>query len=122
MIILMLLPSIKNMDKVKDIIMLNQLLINDSNVIFNPNKFVHYKTILDEKFKYSKFGIDLLSDTNEGLLNTKYREGGKDIPLIHKILYNNFISILQTLDIVNGKLYVNWLNVLPLSLDNNTLN
>jgi hypothetical protein len=118
MIILMLLPSIKNMDKVKDIIMLNQLLINDSNVIFNPNKFVHYKTILDEKFKYSKFGIDLLSDTNEGLLNTKYREGGKDIPLIHKILYNNFISILQTLDIVNGKLYVNWLNVLPLSLDN----
>ena len=33
-------------------------------------------------------------------------------------MYHNFISLLDALFIVNGKLYVNWINIQPITLNN----
>ena len=42
----------------------------------------------------------------------------KGIHIIYKIIDENFKAINQTLTIMNGKYYVNWINIQPLSLDN----
>ncbi len=62
--------------------------------------------ILKEHFKYSNIGVGLL------LENCKFED-----ELIYKIICNKFLSLLKTLSIINGKMYVNWLNISPLTLE-----
>ena len=38
--------------------------------------------------------------------------------LIYDIIYHNYISILNTVRIINGKLFINWINVTPFNLTN----
>lgn len=112
-IILLLLPYINDeiinvYDKMTD---LNELLLTNrfSKDILKQDR----NDVLKTHFKYTNMGIGLFDvDNNIDLLDAEY---GK---LIYKIIYHNFISIIDTLSIVNGKLYVNWLNIIPLNLTN----
>jgi hypothetical protein len=112
-IILLLLPYINDEKinvhaKLKD---LNELILFDelpSNV-----KDIDRIELLKTHFKYTNMGIGLFDINNE--LNIKDEEFGK---LIYKIIYHNFISLNETLSMINGKLYVNWINVVPLNFNN----
>lgn len=112
-IILLLLPYI-NDDKVnvyKELKDLNELVLSKeiSSDIFTTERF----DILKKNFRYTNIGIGLFDINNQ--INLNDPEFGK---LIYKIIYNNFISINETLSIINGKLYINWLNIVPLNLNN----
>ena len=63
--------------------------------------------VMKEYFKYSTMGVGLF------LENGKFEDD-----LIYKIIYNKFLSIVKTLSIINGKMYINWINVVPLTLEN----
>jgi len=111
-IILLLLPYIdseKNIyEKITD---LNELILT-SNFSSSDLKKERYD-ILKTHFKYTNIGIGLInSNNNIELSDSKYEK------LIYKMLYHNFIALNETLSIINGKLYVNWLNIYPLSEDN----
>lgn len=112
-IILLLLPYIDNQKNnvFKNMNDLNQLILTadfkDSDLDLEQSQ------VLTTHFKYTNIGIGLIdNDRKINLLDETY---GK---LIYKIIYYKFYSLLETLFIVNGKLYVNWLNVVPLSLNN----
>jgi len=112
-IILLLLPYI-NDDKVnvyKELKDLNELVLSKeiSPDIFDTERF----DILKKNFRYTNIGIGLFDINNQ--INLNDRKFGK---LIYKIIYHNFISLNETLSIINGKLYVNWLNIVPLNLNN----
>jgi len=112
-IILLLLPYI-NDDKVnvyKELKDLNDLILSKkiSSDIFNTERF----DILKEYFRYTNIGIGLFDINNKIELNDLEFD-----KLIYKIIYHNFISLNETLSIINGKLYVNWLNIIPLNLNN----
>jgi hypothetical protein len=62
---------------------------------------------MKEHFKYSTIAIGLIQKDNT-----------LENDLIYRIIYNKFQSLLNTLTIINGKLYVNWINISPLTLDN----
>ena len=39
-----------------------------------------------------------------------------DEKLIYTIIHHNFIGLLQTLEMINGKTYINWVNISPINL------
>lgn len=90
---------------------LNELILSepfDSNVLESPRDEVLFRN-----FKYTNIGIGLLNNKCDlNLYDIEYNK------LIYKIIYHNFIAINETLTVVNGKLYVNWVNIYPLSLNN----
>ena len=112
-ILLLLLPYI-NDDKVnvyfklKD---LNELILtkNLSKSDFNLERSV----VLNTHFKYTNIGIGLIDTDDEIKLNDEIYQ-----KLIYKIIYHNFMALNETLSIINGKLYVNWVNICPLSEEN----
>ncbi len=112
-ILLLLLPYI-NDDKVdvylklKD---LNELILTQQLI---PSDYEQDREkLLNTHFKYTNIGIGLIDKNNKiELKNDIY---GK---LIYRLLYHNFIALNQTLSIINGKLYVNWLNIYPLTEEN----
>jgi len=112
-ILLLLLPYI-NDDKVnvyEELKDLNQLVLSEniSADIFKTERF----DILKKNFRYTNIGIGLFDINNQiNLIDSEFNK------LIYKIIYHNFISINETLSIINGKLYVNWLNIVPLNLNN----
>jgi hypothetical protein len=112
-IILMLLPYINDKNNnYKKITDLNQILCNiDDNKI--PNYFLTIKRseMLKNLFPFSNFSLGLMDNNNNDLLNL-YENNEK---LIYHNLHHNFVSILETLYIMNGKLYVNWINITPIS-------
>lgn len=111
-IILLILPYI-NDDRgnvYKDIKDLNELILSKKMTpdILNLER----SNVLKSHFKLTNMGIGLF-DINQqlDLVDSKYEK------LIYKIIYHNFISLNETLSIVNGKLYVNWINIIPLNID-----
>lgn len=112
-IILLILPYIndENYDVYGKIIDLNELILNKPFTSYDLQ--VNRGNILKTHFKYSNFGIGIFNTNNELTLNDP--EYGK---IIYKIIYHNFIALNDTLSIINGKLYINWINIVPLDLDN----
>ena len=100
----------ENYNKIKD---LNQILYDkNSNDIDRLILKKGLKESLKKELKYTNFSIGLLIDNNtESLLKLKY---GPNKKLIYIILHHQFMSILETIKITNGKLYVNWINVRPI--------
>lgn len=61
---------------------------------------------IKEYFKYSTMGVGLFLE-----------DGKLEDDLIYKIIFNKFLSLLNTLSIINGKMYINWINICPLTLE-----
>jgi hypothetical protein len=112
-IILLFLPYINddNPNVYKNIKDLNELILTDK---ITPDILKLEKSeVLKSHFKFTNMGLGLF-DINQKLdLDDDQFE-----KLIYKIIYHNFISLIDTLAIVNGKLYVNWINIVPLNLKN----
>ena len=115
-IILLLLPFINN--KNTEMIDLNQYLYthvkSDIPDLSNKNKM----DILNSDFKFSNMVIGLLNKKSFPL----FEEDGK-MKLIYKIIHHNYLGLNKTLQIMNGKYYVNWINIVPIlySYDKNNL-
>jgi hypothetical protein len=50
-----------------------------------------------------------MNNSNNNILEL-YKDGEH---LIYHCIENNFISMLETIKITNGKLFVNWINIIP---------
>ena len=124
-VILLLLPFIDDKDngyllqKLQD---LNHLLYA-YNGDFIPNNVLDLERekIKSTYFEYGNMGIgliktsDIMNYTNQNeLLNLNVNNE----KLIYTIIHHNFIGLLQTLEIINGKTYINWVNISPLNLSN----
>jgi hypothetical protein len=72
------------------------------------------KDILSSHFKYGNMSLTLLDKENENLLDM-YNENNK---IIYHIIHQNLLGLLSTLEIMNGKYYINWINIVPLNLNN----
>ena len=127
-VILLLLPFIDDKENgylLKSLQDLNHLLYNtETEKDFNKSNSIPSSILklsrddeeVKNKFKYGNMAIGLLkkSKKQSNILNL-YNNNEK---LIYTIIYNNFSGLLQTLDIMNGKLYINWININPLNLPN----
>ena len=117
--ILLLIPFIDDKSNgylLKKITDLNQLLYSQKSqtIPLDVNKLVR-EEILSTHFEYGNMGIGLIpqkipKDYN-GLLNLY----PNDEKLIYKLMHHNLIGLLQTLNIINGKCYINWVNIVPLN-------
>jgi hypothetical protein len=121
-VILLLLPFIDdklNGYLLENITDLNQLLYSHkSQTIPTDIHNLVREDILGTHFEYGNMGIGLIptkiqKDTD--YLLDLYPNNEK---LIYKLIHHNLIGLLQTLDIMNGKSYINWVNIVPLNLSN----
>ena len=119
-VILLLLPFIDDKDNsflLKTLTDLNHLIYSKSERNI-PKKILEIdrNELLTTHFKYGNMGINLLpfSDNSDILLDLY----PNDEKIIYKIIEDNFYGLLQTLDIINGKSYINWINIQPLNLNN----
>ena len=107
-IILLLLPFIDDKNTT-DMIDLNQYLYAPikSKIpdLLNRNRM----DILKSEFKFSNMSIGLLNKSTLDL----FEEDGK-MKLIYKIIHHNYLGLSKTLQIMNGKYYVNWINIVPI--------
>lgn len=119
-IILLLLPFIDDKNNsylLKKITNLNQLLyVHDKKYISKNILNSERQDILQTDFTYGNMALGLMKniDDNDSLLEL-YDDNNK---LIYKIMHHNMIGLLQTLEIINGKSYINWINIVPLNLNN----
>ena len=118
-IILLLIPFIddKNNGKLlNDMIDLNQFLYSKLNKnIPNSLEKEDRNVILKSDFKYSNMSLGLFNYNQDNLLDL-FESDGK-MKLIYKIIHHNYIGILKTIEIMNGKYYINWINIVPLLLE-----
>jgi hypothetical protein len=83
---------------------LNEIMcLKDINETINE---IDKNTAMKEYFKYSTMGVGLFLE-----------DGKLEDDLIYKIIFNKFLSLLNTLSIINGKMYINWINICPLNLE-----
>ena len=115
-IILLLLPFIDDkyngylLNKITD---LNQLLYAyPENKIPHNISMMARELVLPTNFEFGNMMIGLIYENMEVDL---YEDNDK---LIYKIMFHNMIGLLQTLEIINGKTYINWINTVPLNLLN----
>jgi hypothetical protein len=87
-----------------------------------PNlKLVRHTNFIAPDVEYGNMGIGLIKPntilkfTKQDKLLNLYVDNEK---LIYKVIHHNFIGLLQTLEITNGKTYINWVNISPLNLSN----
>ena len=117
-VILILIPYINDKDNgflLKSMTDLNQFFYA------NPTKYIpnnllneNRKGLLKTDFKFSNMAIGLLSYDSDNLLQL-YEDNKK---LIYRLIINNYSILLKTLQIMNGKYYINWINIVPILLDN----
>ena len=124
-VILLLLPFIDDKDnsfllkKLKD---LNHLLYaySKNNIPLDALETERDK-LKSTHFIYGNMGIGLIKPmeilrmTNKDNLLDLYDSDGNK--LIYNIIHHNFIGLLQTLEIINGKTYINWVNISPINLN-----
>jgi len=117
-VVLLLLPYINDNNNsylLSILTDLNHLLYAYSDNYINNNILsLKRNDILHTYFKFGNMAIGLLDKKNEKLLNL-YNNNDK---LIYDIIHQNYIGILNTLEIMNGKYYINWINIIPYNLDN----
>ena len=124
-VILLLLPFIDDKNNsylLKKIVDLNHILYSKSERYIS-NKILDIERdgsdgALQTHFKYGNMGLSLLpfkkNDKTDVLLDL-YPNNEK---LIYRVIIKNFYGLLQTLDIINSKCYINWVNIQPLNLNN----
>ena len=114
----MLLPFIddkENAIKFRKLRDLNQLLnsqLGAENISDIEDKDI--TDALQNEFYFSNFAIGLLNHREKYLKLIDE----DNIKLIYKIIHHNFIGLLETLKMVNGKLYINWMNIEPVTENN----
>lgn len=126
-VLLLLLPFIddkNNNELLNNLTDLNHLLYskNETNISKNLLKLNRDEKLFEEYFKFGNMGIGLLNennndnnDNNDNSLLKLYENNDK---LIYKIIYHNLLGLLQSLEIMNGKYYINWINIIPYNLNN----
>lgn len=107
-IILLLLPFIDD-NNTSDMIDLNQYLYSHIKSHIPDLSKKNRIDILKSEFKFSNMSIGLLNKTSLDL----FEEDGK-MKLIYKIIHHNYLGLSKTLQIMNGKYYVNWINIVPI--------
>lgn len=90
---------------------LNEIICSDK--INDDIYFLEKNNALKKYFKYSTIGLGLV-DIN-GNINLKI----DDEKIIYKIIYTKLLCIINTLSIINGKMYINWINITPITLEIN---
>ena len=109
-VILMLLPYIDDKNRI-ELVDLNQFLYAKlKNNIPNSLLEEDRNALLKTDFKYSNMALGLLKYNSDNLLEL-YENGKK---LIHIIIEHNYTGILKTLQMMNGKYYINWINIIPI--------
>lgn len=115
--LLLLLPFIDDKDNnylLKNIVQLRDLLysekVTDLKDLFNIKRD---NDNINKYFKFGNMGIGLLNKLENNINNTIYNDN-----MIYELIYHNFIGLLQTLEIINGKLYINWINTVPYNFNN----
>ena len=120
--ILKILPFIDDKDNFrlyKKINDLNQILfyLNKKNLPSDISK-ISMNESLKNYFPISNFTVGLLcSYSTDGNNNLKFIDDNNE-KLIHKLIHHNFISLLESIKISSSKLYVNWINIIPIHLEN----
>ena len=111
-IVLLLLPYLYDYN----ITDLNEILYSQKNINKISSYIMNYdkNDIIKEYFKYSNIILGIIEE-NESLI--LYDDINND-KLIYKFIENNLLGLLQTLSIINGKTYVNWINIIPLNIEN----
>ena len=113
----LILPYIDNDDKkLNNLIDLNHILYNKSTHKISSDILKQPRSESLLNFKYSNLAIGLLKKSDNNSLLDLYDINNNK--LIYKIIINNFLGLLQTLNILNGKLYLNWINIVPFNLNN----
>jgi len=116
-VILMILPFINdnnNSQLLNDMIDLNQFLYSGyQNSIPENLKDFDRNNILKSDFKFGNMSLGLLNLNSD----TPIYEPDNKMKIIYKIIHHNYIGILKTLEIMNGKYYINWVNIVPLEED-----
>lgn len=118
-LLLLLLPYLidENTNIYNKIIDLNQILCYKNNLNYIDKKILKEKRpdIINEYFKYSNYAVGLLNEHNDSTdkLLDLFPNNEK---LIWTMMHHNFMSLLETLNQINGKLYINWINITPITL------
>jgi hypothetical protein len=111
-LVLTLIPYIgdNNFDKLVNLT--DIIFKSDTNTPYISNRILtqERKSIIKQYFPFSNFTLGLLNDKNDILLDL-YENNQHTI---YHCIENNFVSMLETIKITNGKLYVNWINVIPM--------
>ena len=117
-IILILLPFIDDRDNgklLKEMIDLNQFLYAQSKTEIPLNLLEKNRNdFLKSDFKFSNISLGLLYRDKSNLLSLY----NNDLKIIYTLIHHNYIGLLKTLEIMNGKYYINWINIVPLTLEN----
>lgn len=120
-VILLLLPFIddKNNGKLlNEMIDLNQFLYSKIKGNIPDLSILDRNDLLKNEFKFSNMSIGMLQESGTNMLSL-YESDGK-MKLIYKIIHHNYLGLLKTLEVMNGKYYVNWTNIVPILLDTKT--
>jgi hypothetical protein len=102
-------PNDKNYDLIenlKDIIYKSS---SNSETISTEILELNRKDALNKYFPYSNFTLGLLNQ-NKNIIYNLYE---KNQHTIYHCIENNFLSMMETIKITNGKLFINWINVIP---------
>ena len=111
-IVLLLLPYLYDYNFTD----LNEILYSFANC----NKISSYilklnrDDVLKQYFKYSNIMLGII-DNSPNKLSLLDDNNDK---LIYKFIEHNLIGLLQTLYIINGKSYINWVNIIPININN----
>jgi uncharacterized protein (DUF1330 family) len=120
-VILLLLPFIddKNNGKLlNEMIDLNQFLYSKIEGNIPDLSLIDRNELLKNEFKFSNMSIGMLQESGSNMLPL-YEQDGK-MKLIYKIIHHNYLGLLKTLEVMNGKYYVNWTNIVPILFDTET--
>uniref|UniRef100_A0A6C0EDB6 Helicase ATP-binding domain-containing protein n=1 Tax=viral metagenome TaxID=1070528 RepID=A0A6C0EDB6_9ZZZZ len=119
-VILLLLPFINEKEDnllLNKLVDLNQLLYsNVEKEISNTILKLERTDAINKYFKFGNMAIGLLDENNKYSLLKLYDDNNEK--LIYKLIYHNILGLLQTLEIMNGKYYINWINIIPINISN----
>ena len=120
-VVMILLPFIddKNNGKLlNELIDLNQYLYTHLKSSIPSDLYLKNRTeILKTDFKFSNMSLGLLSDSSNNNLLELFEKDGK-MKLIYKIIHHNYLGLTRTLQVMNGKYYQNWINIVPILYNN----
>jgi hypothetical protein len=121
-VILLLLPFIDDKNNAKllnEMIDLNQFLYSKIKANIPDLSLLDRNDLLKNEFKFSNMALGILNTTGGPNMLHLFENDGQ-MKLIYKIIHHNYLGLLKTLEVMNGKYYVNWTNIVPILLDTKT--
>lgn len=116
-VVLLLLPFIDDKQNGKlltDMIDLNQFFYAKITNTIPDLSDIDRNDLLKTDFKFSNMSLGLLNLENQSTMLNLYEN---DLKLVYKTIHHNYLGLLKTLEIMNSKYYVNWINVVPILLE-----